>query len=218
MRSDDGHAAADQVRLDLGDAAVLGVAEAADQGDDVEAELVLRQGEPALGFGPVGPQVGGAAGRCGSGGWCRFRRVHAGERGEGAAVGVVGPHRPAAVRAIVSQGDQVLISLGSPRRAVLAMTSPPWDGAKSIQDWPSMTSRFADELFERDVIFHEFGDDAVLASQLGLRARLFFFRCASSARLSRRPFLPNARWAFSNSSFSPQVEGADADFQLVADL
>ena len=47
----DRHAAADQLGVDLGDAAVLGVAEAADQGDDVEAELVLRQGKRALGSG-----------------------------------------------------------------------------------------------------------------------------------------------------------------------
>jgi hypothetical protein len=30
--------------VDLGEAPVLGVAESADQGDDVEAELVLREG------------------------------------------------------------------------------------------------------------------------------------------------------------------------------
>jgi hypothetical protein len=37
----DRHAAADQLGVDLREAAVLGVAEAADQGDDVEAEFVL---------------------------------------------------------------------------------------------------------------------------------------------------------------------------------
>ena len=42
------HAAAGQVGVDLGDAAVLGVPQGADQGDDVEAELVLGQGEAAL--------------------------------------------------------------------------------------------------------------------------------------------------------------------------
>ena len=48
--------------VDLGDAAVLGVAEASDQGDDVEAELVVGQGEAALGLGAVGAAVAGAVG------------------------------------------------------------------------------------------------------------------------------------------------------------
>ncbi len=48
----DRHAAADELGVDLRDAAVLGVAKRADRRDDVEAELVLRQGEPALLLGP----------------------------------------------------------------------------------------------------------------------------------------------------------------------
>ena len=58
----DRHAAADQLGVDLRDAAVLGVAEAADQGDDVEAELVLRQGEAALLLGPEADPVARAVG------------------------------------------------------------------------------------------------------------------------------------------------------------
>ena len=34
--------------MDLRDAAVLGVAEPTDQGDDIQAELVLGQDQPAL--------------------------------------------------------------------------------------------------------------------------------------------------------------------------
>ncbi len=47
----DGHAATDQLGVDLGDAAVLDVAEAADEGDDIETELLLRQGDGPLAFG-----------------------------------------------------------------------------------------------------------------------------------------------------------------------
>ena len=60
MRWQMAHAAAGQLGMDLGDAAVLGVAQGADQGDDVEAELVLGQGEAALGLGAVGDGVAGA--------------------------------------------------------------------------------------------------------------------------------------------------------------
>ena len=58
----DRHAAADQLGVDLRDAAVLGVAEPADQGDDVEAELVLRQGEAPLLLGAEAGLVAGAVG------------------------------------------------------------------------------------------------------------------------------------------------------------
>ena len=58
----DRHAAADQLGVDLRDAAVLGVAEPADQGDDVEAELVLRQGEAPLLLGPEAGPMAGAVG------------------------------------------------------------------------------------------------------------------------------------------------------------
>jgi hypothetical protein len=57
------HAALPQGMMDLRHAAVLAVAECPDQGDHVEAELVLRQRDGAFGFGPVGPVVAGTAGR-----------------------------------------------------------------------------------------------------------------------------------------------------------
>jgi hypothetical protein len=40
--------------VDLGDAAVFGIAEGADEGDDIQAELVLGQGVAALLLGAVG--------------------------------------------------------------------------------------------------------------------------------------------------------------------
>jgi hypothetical protein len=44
----EGHAAAGEFGMDLGDAAVLGVPQGADQGDDVEPEIVFREGEVTL--------------------------------------------------------------------------------------------------------------------------------------------------------------------------
>ena len=54
------YATADQLGMDLGDTAVPGMAQGADQGDDVEAELVLRQGEAPLRLGAQGDGVAGA--------------------------------------------------------------------------------------------------------------------------------------------------------------
>ena len=51
-----------ELAVDLGDAAVLGIAEPADQGHDVEAELVIGQGEVGLSLRAVGSQEAGAAG------------------------------------------------------------------------------------------------------------------------------------------------------------
>ena len=48
--------------VDLGDTAVLGIAEPADQGHDVESELVIGQGEVGLGLGAVGPEEAGTLG------------------------------------------------------------------------------------------------------------------------------------------------------------
>ena len=62
MRGQSGHAAAGQLGMDLGDAAVLGVPQGADQGDDVEAELVLREGIAALLLGAERDAVPGAEG------------------------------------------------------------------------------------------------------------------------------------------------------------
>jgi site-specific DNA recombinase len=58
----DRHAAADQLGVDLRDTAMLGVAEPTNQGDDVEAELVLRQGETPLRLGTEADLVASAVG------------------------------------------------------------------------------------------------------------------------------------------------------------
>ena len=84
----EGHAAAGEFLVDLGDAAVLGVAEAADQGHDVEAELVVGQGEVGFGFRAVRAVVA----RAGGVGTAADAQRQAGdgvEGGHGAVVGVV---------------------------------------------------------------------------------------------------------------------------------
>ena len=48
--------------MDLGDGAVFGMAEAADQGQDIEAELVVGQGEVGLGLGAIGAVEAGQSG------------------------------------------------------------------------------------------------------------------------------------------------------------
>src|SRR5262245_59159545 len=58
----DDDAAARQLVVDLGDAAMLGVAEAADQGQDIEAELGVRQGQEGLGFRSISVAVARAVG------------------------------------------------------------------------------------------------------------------------------------------------------------
>src|SRR5436309_2365954 len=51
--------AAGQLAVDLGDAPMFDVAKPTDGGDDVEAELVMRQGEVGFGLGPVGSEEAG---------------------------------------------------------------------------------------------------------------------------------------------------------------
>ena len=120
----DADAAAVQVGADLGDRAVLAVAEVADEGDDVESELVVREGEAALGLGAVRS----ADGRTGVVAAAADGQVQAGDAvqgGEGTAVDVVGPQegRRSAAQAVRS-GDNAWVRVGSEGRAVLGMTNP----------------------------------------------------------------------------------------------
>jgi hypothetical protein len=46
--------------MDLGDAAVLGMPQGPDEGDDVEAEFVLGEDETALSLGSQGEGMAGA--------------------------------------------------------------------------------------------------------------------------------------------------------------
>ena len=100
-------AAAGQFLVDLGDAAVLGVAEAADQGQDVEAELVVGQGEVGLGLGAVGPVVAGAVG-VGAAADAQGEADDAVEGGDGAVFAVGGPKEMTALRAVSGDGCEGL--------------------------------------------------------------------------------------------------------------
>jgi hypothetical protein len=103
--------------VDLRDAAVLGAAEPADERDDVEAEFVPRQGDPALSLGAEGdvvaPAIGGAAAPDQDG-----QADQAVEGGDDAVALVGGSERPAAAGAGLGQGRQVDLSGREVRRAI----------------------------------------------------------------------------------------------------
>ena len=89
MRSARTTPAVGQLAVDLGDAAVLGIAEPADQGHDVETELVIGQGEVGLGLGAVGSEEAGTSG-IGTASDRQGQPDDAVEGGDGAEVVVVG--------------------------------------------------------------------------------------------------------------------------------
>ena len=76
--------------MDLRDAAVLGITEPTDRGHDVEAELVIRQGEVGLGLGAIGAEEAGAGG-IGTASDPQREPDDAVEGGDGAVVVVTGP-------------------------------------------------------------------------------------------------------------------------------
>ena len=109
-----GHAAAGQLGVDLGDAAVLGMPQGADQGDDVEAELVLGQGVAALLLGSERDVMAGAAGIA-TAADLEAEPDGAVEGGDGALADVGGPERPTAAGTGAGQRGQFegLIGLGA---------------------------------------------------------------------------------------------------------
>lgn len=86
---------------------MFAVTEVADEGDDVEPELVVREGQAALGLGPVGltnrRAVVVAAATDGE-----VESRDASESGEGAPIGVVGAEVATAVQAGGPLGHQVV--------------------------------------------------------------------------------------------------------------
>jgi hypothetical protein len=95
------------VSADLGDGPVLGIAEAADEGDDIESELVVRQCKGAFGFGTIGPLVCLAGGEVAATNG-EIKPSDTGERVEGPVVGIVGPKMAATVQASRPLGCQVV--------------------------------------------------------------------------------------------------------------
>ena len=118
--------AAGQLAVDLGDAAVLGIAEPADRRHDVEAELVIGQGEVGLGLGAVGAEEAGAGG-IGTASDRQGQPEDAVEGGDGAVVVVVGIGPVPAFGAIEEdRGEgQGAIRLRA-RSSSFAHGGPPW--------------------------------------------------------------------------------------------
>jgi site-specific DNA recombinase len=102
----DRHAAADQLGVDLREAAVLGVAEDADRGDDVEPELVLGQDHPALLLGPQGDTEASAVAVAAAAD-LQPEADQPVEGGDGASGLVGGPQRGPALGAGARQGREV---------------------------------------------------------------------------------------------------------------
>ncbi len=124
LRND--QAAAGQPLVDLGDAAVLGISEPSDSGHDIEAELVIGQGEVGFGLGPVGQTEPGAIGIVAASDGQR-QMQDAVERGDGAEVVVAGPERLLTFRAIARDGDQAEGAIGfGARSSSLAHGGPPF--------------------------------------------------------------------------------------------
>src|SRR5260221_8825274 len=91
--------------MDLGDAAVLGMPQGADGGDDVEAELVLGQGDPALLLGSERDTAARAVGIA-TPPDLEAKPDRAGQGGDGSLGLVGGPERPGASGAGPGEGGQ----------------------------------------------------------------------------------------------------------------
>src|SRR5205823_3497756 len=100
-------APAGQGLVDLGNTAVFGVAEAADEGNDIESELVVGQGEVGLGLGPIRAVKAGAR-RVGAAADVQGQPGDGVQGGDRAVVAVIRPERVLAFRAVAGDGDQRL--------------------------------------------------------------------------------------------------------------
>ena len=135
----DDQAAAGQFPMDLGDAAVLGVAEPTDQGHDVEAEFVIGQGEMGLGLGPVGAEEAGAievvTASDGQG-----QAEDAIEGGDGAEVGVTGLGPMLTFGAVEGDRDQVQGAIGlRARSSSFAHRGPPFVATPFLRFRPQLS-------------------------------------------------------------------------------
>ncbi len=130
-----GEAAPGQLAVDLGGAAVFGIAGSPDDGEDVEAKLVMREGEVGLGLGAVGGVVAGAV-RVGAAADLERESQDGVEGGNGAEVVVVGPEATLANRAVGGERGEGLGAVGArawsgaglwglPPRAILSLFYAP---------------------------------------------------------------------------------------------
>jgi hypothetical protein len=128
-----------QLVMDLGDAAVLGMTQPADHRHDIEAELVIGQGEVGLGLGAVGLTEPGAIGIvAASDGQCQPE--DAVEGGDGAEVVVAGTERLLTFRAVARDGCQAqgTIRLGA-RSSSLAHGGPPLVATSLLRRPPQLS-------------------------------------------------------------------------------
>ena len=86
---------------------MLGIAQAADEGDNIESELVVWQCEGAFDFGTIRPFMGRASGEVAATNG-EIEPSDTGERVEGPVVGIVGPKMAATVQAGSPLGCQVV--------------------------------------------------------------------------------------------------------------
>src|SRR6185437_10341282 len=101
----DDEAAADQLPVDLGNTAVLGMSKPTDGGHDIEAEFVIGQGEVGLGLGPIGPEEAGAIG-IGTASDRQGQPEDAVEGGDGAEIVVPSPEPVLTFGAVERDGNQ----------------------------------------------------------------------------------------------------------------
>src|SRR5512135_3294679 len=102
-----GDATTRQLLVDLGDAAMLGVTEASDQGEDVEAELVVGQSDEGLRSRAAGTAVTRAVG-VGAAANAQGEACDRVEGGDGAIFGVGGPEGMTTLRAARSDRGESL--------------------------------------------------------------------------------------------------------------
>ena len=135
----DDQTAAGQFPVDLGDAAVLGMAEPTDQGHDVEPEFVIGQGEMGLGLGPVGAEEAGAIGIVtASDGQGQVEDAI--EGGDGAEVLVTGLGPMLTFGAVEGDGDQVQGAIGlRARSSSFAHGGPPFVATPLLRPRPQLS-------------------------------------------------------------------------------
>ncbi len=136
----DGHAASDERPADLRDAAVLGVAQRPDQGDDIQAEFPVRQRPAAFLLGAVGaagPRAGGTLAMAHD----QVQPIQPVERGDGAAavVGDVGGTATGDATTLIRL-EGVLVRCGGAGVAA-GHRAPPWLRANSTRAQSSSAQR-----------------------------------------------------------------------------
>src|SRR3954463_1084691 len=145
----DDDASARQLLVDLGDAAMLSVAEAPDQGQDIEAELVVRQGQEGLGFRAIRAMVARTVG-VGTAANTQGKARNGVEGDDRAVFAAGGPKEMTTLRAVSGNGRENLglrgtrPATGARHGSPSSCTSPPL-----FYGWPR--PKFASVVFFRTI-------------------------------------------------------------------